>query len=97
MDDVLVVTVRDAGGHSAEDVAGLVLGEEPAPVDVVEEVAVLGHFQHKVDLCRSLHHVENSEDARVVQSTNHGHLSRQKLLQNILRGASFLEYLDGDL
>ena len=82
--DVLAVAVRYAGSHSAEDVAGLGLGEEPAPVDVVQEVAVLGHFQHEVDLSRSLHHVEDSEDARVVQTTDDGHLSRQELVQNFL-------------
>ena len=84
MHDVLAVAVRHAGSHSTEGVAGLGLGEEPAPVDVVEEVAVLGHFHHEVDLSRSLHHVEDTEDARVVQTKDDGHLSRQELFQNFL-------------
>ena len=97
VNDVLAVAVSDAGSHSAKDVASLRLRQDAAPVDEVEEVAVLGYFQHEVDLSRSLHHVEDSEDVRVVQSTDDGHLSRQELCQNLLRGVSFLEHLDGDL
>ena len=97
MHHVLAVAVSHACSDAPHDVPSLVLGQDAAGVDVVEQVAVLGHLQHEVDLSRCLHHAKHSEDAGVVETADHGHLSRQELGENLARGAAFVQHLDGDL
>ena len=79
MHNVLTVAVCDACRDAAHDVASLRLWQQLAGVDVVQEIPVLGHLEHEVDLQRSLHHAKHSEDALVVEALDGGHLSREKL------------------
>ena len=97
MDDALGVAVLDAGGDALHHEPRLRLGQTPAGVDVVQEVAVVSHLQHEVDLPRRLHETMEAEDVPVTEASECVHLARQELFQELARSAVLLYDLDGDL
>ena len=97
MHNVPAVTMCHAGRDTSHDVACFGLGQYSARVDVVQEVAVLSHLHHEVDLSRSLDQAIHSEDVAVVDELKCLHLSREELCEDLSRGASLLHDLDSNL
>ena len=67
MNDTHPVTVRDPGRNPAHRESRLLLGQISAGVYVVQEVSVVCHLQHEIDLSRGLHQTVESKYAGVTE------------------------------
>ena len=76
MHDVHGVAVSNASRDAPHYIPCFGLRHDPAGVDVVEEITILGHLEHKVDLSRSLYQSIHSQDVLVLESLNSVQLSR---------------------
>lgn len=76
MSDSLRVAMCDSLRDTVQREPRLRLGQTPTGVDVVQQIAIVRHFQHKKDLTRRLYQSVETENVRVAESLHGANLAR---------------------